>query len=88
MAMTSQAPIPKARLYSISGPERKAMDEYIEASLRSRTSSMSRQRKQNYNVGNWELLAIKVALEGVEQLFIVWTDHKNLQYLRTARLNS
>ncbi|KAI3371956.1 hypothetical protein L3Q82_006832 [Scortum barcoo] len=29
------APIPKARLYSISGPERKAMDEYIEASLRS-----------------------------------------------------
>ncbi|KAI3353411.1 hypothetical protein L3Q82_019280 [Scortum barcoo] len=29
------APIPKARLYVISGPERKAMDEYIEASLRS-----------------------------------------------------
>ncbi|KAI3366349.1 hypothetical protein L3Q82_000509 [Scortum barcoo] len=29
------APIPKARLYSISGPERKAMEEYIEASLRS-----------------------------------------------------
>ncbi|KAI3361636.1 hypothetical protein L3Q82_002000 [Scortum barcoo] len=28
------APIPKARLYSISGPERKAMDDYIEASLR------------------------------------------------------
>ncbi|KAI3358927.1 hypothetical protein L3Q82_015318, partial [Scortum barcoo] len=29
------APIPKARLYSISGPDRKAMEEYIEASLRS-----------------------------------------------------
>ncbi|KAI3373269.1 hypothetical protein L3Q82_006572 [Scortum barcoo] len=29
------APIPKVRLYSISGPERKAMDKYIEASLRS-----------------------------------------------------
>ncbi|KAI3359440.1 hypothetical protein L3Q82_002948 [Scortum barcoo] len=29
------APIPKARLYSISGPERKAMEEYIESSLRS-----------------------------------------------------
>ncbi|KAI3359301.1 hypothetical protein L3Q82_002818 [Scortum barcoo] len=29
------APIPKARIYSISGPERKAMEEYIEASLRS-----------------------------------------------------
>ncbi|KAI3369496.1 hypothetical protein L3Q82_007711 [Scortum barcoo] len=28
------APIPKARLYTISGPEREAMDEYIEASLR------------------------------------------------------
>ncbi|KAI3355943.1 hypothetical protein L3Q82_004490 [Scortum barcoo] len=27
--------IPKARLYTISGPERKAMDDYIEASLRS-----------------------------------------------------
>ncbi|KAI3368207.1 hypothetical protein L3Q82_007933 [Scortum barcoo] len=30
-----EAPIPKARLYAISGPEREAMDEYIEASLRS-----------------------------------------------------
>ncbi|KAI3360402.1 hypothetical protein L3Q82_002313 [Scortum barcoo] len=29
------APIPKARLYSISSPEWKALDEYIEASLRS-----------------------------------------------------
>ncbi|KAI3355614.1 hypothetical protein L3Q82_018436, partial [Scortum barcoo] len=52
--------------------------------------------ERNYDVGNQELLAIKVALEelrhwleGAEQPFIVWTDHKNLQYLRTAkRLNS
>lgn len=52
--------------------------------------------ERNYDVGNRELLAIKVALEewrhwleGVEQPFLVWTDHKNLQYLRTAkRLNS
>ncbi|XP_057714608.1 uncharacterized protein lrfn5a isoform X1 [Corythoichthys intestinalis] len=42
------------------------------------------------------LLAIKTALEewrhwleGAEQPFIVWTDHRNLEYLRTAkRLNS
>jgi hypothetical protein len=45
---------------------------------------------------NHELLAVKMALEkwrcwldGVEHPFIVWTDHKNLEYLRTAkRLNS
>ncbi|KAI3354810.1 hypothetical protein L3Q82_004535 [Scortum barcoo] len=29
------APIPKARLYTISGPERKAMEDYIKTSLRS-----------------------------------------------------
>uniref|UniRef100_A0A3P9JFM0 Gypsy retrotransposon integrase-like protein 1 n=1 Tax=Oryzias latipes TaxID=8090 RepID=A0A3P9JFM0_ORYLA len=52
--------------------------------------------EQNYDVGNRELLAIKLALEewrhwleGSEHPFIVWTDHKNLAYLRTAkRLNS
>ena len=28
-------------------------------------------------------------LEGTEHLFIVWTDHKNLEYLRTTKgLNS
>uniref|UniRef100_A0A3P9IMG0 Gypsy retrotransposon integrase-like protein 1 n=1 Tax=Oryzias latipes TaxID=8090 RepID=A0A3P9IMG0_ORYLA len=51
---------------------------------------------QNYDVGNRELLAIKLALEewrhwleGAEQQFIIWTDHKNLAYLRSARrLNS
>uniref|UniRef100_A0A3B3HJF8 Gypsy retrotransposon integrase-like protein 1 n=1 Tax=Oryzias latipes TaxID=8090 RepID=A0A3B3HJF8_ORYLA len=52
--------------------------------------------ERNYDVGNRELLAIKLALEewrhwleGAAQPFIVWTDHKNLEYLRSAkRLNS
>lgn len=47
-------------------------------------------------MGNRELLAVKMALEewrhwleGAELPFIVWTDPKNLEYLRTAkRLNS
>ena len=50
----------------------------------------------NYDVGNRELLAVKLALEewrhwleGAEHPFIVWTDHKNLAYIQTAkRLNS
>ncbi|XP_065821877.1 uncharacterized protein lrfn4b [Labrus bergylta] len=50
----------------------------------------------NYDVGNRELLAVKVALEewrhwleGAEHPFLVWTDHKNLQYIRSAkRLNA
>lgn len=47
--------------------------------------------EQNYDTGNPELLAVKVALdewrhwlEGAELLFRVWTDHKNLEYLQTA----
>uniref|UniRef100_A0AAQ4QLT0 Gypsy retrotransposon integrase-like protein 1 n=1 Tax=Gasterosteus aculeatus aculeatus TaxID=481459 RepID=A0AAQ4QLT0_GASAC len=52
--------------------------------------------ERNYDVGNRELLAIKVALEewrhwleGAEQPFLVLTDHKNLEYIRSAkRLNS
>ncbi|KAL0198415.1 hypothetical protein M9458_006955, partial [Cirrhinus mrigala] len=51
--------------------------------------------EQNYDVGNRELLAIKLALEewrhwleGANHPFEVITDHKNLQYLREAkRLN-
>ncbi len=49
-----------------------------------------------YDIGNRELLAVKLALEewrhwlecsGVP--FIVWTDHKNLEYIKSAkRLNS
>lgn len=50
----------------------------------------------NYDIGNRELLAVVSALrewrhwlEGAEHPFIVWTDHKNLSYLRSAkRLNS
>jgi len=51
--------------------------------------------ERNYNVGDRELLAMKVAfeewrlwLEGSTHPFMVLTDHKNLEYLRTAkRLN-
>ena len=52
--------------------------------------------EQNYDIGNKELLAVKLAmeewrqcLEGSQVPFQVWTDHKNLEYLQTAkRLNS
>lgn len=52
--------------------------------------------ERNYDVGNRELLAVVLALkqwrhwlEGASQPFVVWTDHKNLSYLRSARrLNS
>ncbi|KAI2643793.1 Transposon Tf2-9 polyprotein [Labeo rohita] len=51
--------------------------------------------EQNYDVGNRELLSIKLALEewrhwleGAKHPFLIITDHKNLQYLREAkRLN-
>ncbi|KAL0161859.1 hypothetical protein M9458_041255, partial [Cirrhinus mrigala] len=51
--------------------------------------------EQNYDVGNRELLAIKLALEerrrwleGARHPFTIITDHKNLQYLRDGkRLN-
>ena len=53
------------------------------------------QAERNYDVGNRELLAIKLALEewrhwleGAQQPFVIFTDHKNLEYIRTAkRLN-
>uniref|UniRef100_A0A8C6KLF6 Gypsy retrotransposon integrase-like protein 1 n=1 Tax=Nothobranchius furzeri TaxID=105023 RepID=A0A8C6KLF6_NOTFU len=51
--------------------------------------------EQNYDVGDRELLAVKLALEewrhwleGAEYPIIIWTDHKNLAYLKEAkRLN-
>ncbi len=51
--------------------------------------------ERNYDIGNRELLAIKLALEewrhwleGAQHPFTVLTDHKNLQYLKEAkRLN-
>ncbi|KAK3526593.1 hypothetical protein QTP70_030729 [Hemibagrus guttatus] len=46
----------------------------------------------NYDLGNQELLAIKLALEewrpwfkGAKHPFMVLTDHKNLEYLRDAK---
>ncbi|XP_026010656.1 uncharacterized protein LOC113013730 [Astatotilapia calliptera] len=49
--------------------------------------------ERNYCVGDRELLAIKLALEecrhlleGAEHPFVIFTDHKNLIYLRTAKL--
>ncbi len=52
--------------------------------------------ERNYDVGNRELLAIRLALgewrhwlEGASVPFIVWTDHQNLEYIRSAkRLNA
>lgn len=50
------------------------------------------QAEGNYDVGDKELLAIKLALEecrhwleGAAQPFVLWTDHKKLSYLWTAR---
>ncbi|KAI4900377.1 hypothetical protein NFI96_000695, partial [Prochilodus magdalenae] len=52
--------------------------------------------ERNYGIGDRELLAMKLALEewrhwleGAQHPFLVLTDHKNLEYLRSARrLNS
>lgn len=52
--------------------------------------------EENYDFGNRELLAVKLALEewrhwleGAKLPFLVWTDHKNLEYIGSAkRLNS
>ncbi|KAG1962190.1 retrotransposable element [Pimephales promelas] len=52
--------------------------------------------ERNYDVGNRELLAIRLALgewrqwlEGATIPFVVWTDHRNLEYIRSAkRLNA
>ncbi|KAL0175542.1 hypothetical protein M9458_027872, partial [Cirrhinus mrigala] len=49
--------------------------------------------ERNYDVGNRELLAIKLALEewrhwleGARHPFTILTDHRNLEYIRTARV--
>ncbi|KAI2668898.1 Transposon Tf2-9 polyprotein [Labeo rohita] len=48
--------------------------------------------ERNYDIGNKELLAVRLALgewrhwlEGTAILFLVWTDHKNLEYIRSAK---
>lgn len=51
--------------------------------------------ERNYNVGDRELLAVKLALEewrhwleGAQEPFIVLTDHRKLEYIQRAkRLN-
>ncbi|KAK1799501.1 hypothetical protein P4O66_000366 [Electrophorus voltai] len=47
---------------------------------------------RNYGVGDWKLLAIKLAfeewwhwLEGARHPFTMYTDHKNLEYLQTTK---
>ncbi len=49
--------------------------------------------ERNYDIGNRELLAVKLALEewrhwleGSGVPFIVWTDHKNLEYIQSANV--
>ena len=48
--------------------------------------------ERNYDVGNRELLAVKLALEewrhwleGAKEPFVILTDHRNLEYIQTAR---
>ncbi|KAJ8002314.1 hypothetical protein DPEC_G00178590 [Dallia pectoralis] len=48
--------------------------------------------EQNYDVGDRELLAVvraltewRHSLEGAKHPFVVWTDHRNLEYIRAAR---
>uniref|UniRef100_A0A8C6PCB6 Gypsy retrotransposon integrase-like protein 1 n=1 Tax=Nothobranchius furzeri TaxID=105023 RepID=A0A8C6PCB6_NOTFU len=48
--------------------------------------------ESRYDVGDRELLAVKLAieewrhwLEGAENPFLIWTDHKNLIYLKEAK---
>ena len=48
--------------------------------------------EHNYDIGDRGLLAVKLALEewrhwfeGARETFLVWTDHKNLDYFRSAK---
>ncbi|MGL5294268.1 MAG: Ty3/Gypsy family RNase HI domain-containing protein, partial [Aeromonas sp.] len=48
--------------------------------------------EQNNNIGDRELLAIKLVLEewrhwleGAQHPFLIYTDHKNLQYFKEAK---
>ena len=48
--------------------------------------------ERNYDIGDRELLAVKLALEewrhwleGSEHPFVIWTDHKNLLYIQQAK---
>lgn len=48
--------------------------------------------EENYDIGNRELLAVKLPLEewrqwleGAQVPFLVWIDHKNLEFLKMAK---
>lgn len=52
----------------------------------------SRHLEENYDVGDREVLVVKLALkewrhllEAAEQPFAIWMDNENLTYLRTAK---
>lgn len=51
------------------------------------------QAERNYDIGNQELLAVKLALEEWQHWleraklpFLVWTDHKNLEYISCQKI--
>lgn len=72
--------------------EQQGMPEKLHPCAFSRKLS---QAERNYDIGNRELLAVKLALEewrhwleGSKYPFQVLTDHRNLEYLQSAkRLN-
>lgn len=48
--------------------------------------------KRNYDIGNRELVVVKLALEewwfwleGTKEPYLVWTDRKNVEYIRTSK---
>ena len=51
--------------------------------------------ERNYDVGDWELLAVNLALEewrhwleGAKDPFLIFTDHPKLEYIRTGPISS
>lgn len=71
---------------SPSGPWRITSSTFLSRSLSS--------AERGYDVGNRAVVKVALEewhhwLEGAEHPFLVWTDHKNLEYIRTAkRLNA
>lgn len=73
------------------------MLRYVKCSLTGKHSTHFKSHhlssaKQNHDVGDQEVLVIKLTseewrhwLESMAQPFIVWTDHKNLAYLQSAK---
>ncbi|KAK3522647.1 hypothetical protein QTP86_028895 [Hemibagrus guttatus] len=87
---------PKSRVYPLSIPERKAMEEYIEEALatgyiRPSTSSWGKRtvaslhRLQGLECHNAALEEWRHWLEGARHPFLILTDHRNLEYLRNAK---